>query len=150
MAFDDVITGTAAVYTSAALNDRLGQSDPVAICVVLDNASGTVSTFDLFIEHSSDGRNWLQMNDIVQTSPPPETTGYGDINVGSIAAGTTLTKMYSDPRMGGITALANANVSGRSTGQWFGPLLAYVRFGMKLSGTSPSLHVKVYVTQRDW
>jgi hypothetical protein len=142
LVFDEVITGGTVSYTSAALNDRLGMHDQIAICTVIDNVSGGPTNFDLFVEHSCDNRNWLQRNDLSQTSPPPGTVNTGDIiynsstNTPALTPNATFARMFSDPckdRSNGAIAA--------------GPLLTYVRFALKL--WSATAHVKVYVVQRD-
>jgi hypothetical protein len=47
-------------YTSIELSSKLGHYDQLAIQVVIDNVSGTtIGAFDLYIEHSADGRNFV-------------------------------------------------------------------------------------------
>jgi len=142
LVFDDMITSSATAYTSAALYDRLGAHDEIAIIAVIDNVSTSGVGFDLFIEHSCDTRNWLQRNESSQTFPPPGAAGTGDItfnatNTPLLNQNTTYARMFSDP----CTGVSKAS---STTG---GPLLPFVRFAMKL--TTGSAHVKVYVVQRD-
>jgi hypothetical protein len=141
LVFDDMISSAATAYTSAAHYDLLGRHDEIAVLVVIDNVSTSSVGFDLFIEHSCDTRNWLQRNDPSQAIPPPGTATFGDIkfnvtNTPLLSPNTTYMRMFSDPCIG---------VSNLSTVA--GPLLANVRFAMKL--TAGSAHVKVYVVQRD-
>jgi len=142
LVFDETVTSSATAYTSASLYERLGSHNQIAILVVIDNASATAN-FDLFIEHSSDSRNWIQRNDITQASTPPGTAGTGDItfnatpNPPQLSANTTFARMFSDPCIG------VSKLSGTTNG----PLLPFVRFAMKLS--AGSAHVKAYVVQRD-
>ena len=141
LVFDEMITASATAYTSTVHYDRLGVHDQIAIIAVIDNVSVAGVGFDLFIEHSCDARNWLQRNDTTQASPPPGAPGTGDIVYSlvfspTLTTNTTYTRMFSDPCKG---------VS--NVGTVAGPLLANVRFAMKL--TTGSAHVKVYVVQRD-
>jgi len=141
LAFDEVISaagGAAQVYTAATLNQRLAAHNQIGFQVVIDNVSGTPS-FDLWVEHSPDGRIWLQHSDLSQTFPPTESAGSGDISfgAGSLAANTTYTRMYSNVVLG---------LSKVGTGA-YGPLLSNVRLSMKLS--TGEAHVKVYVVLRD-
>lgn len=143
LVFDEMITTSVTAYTSSAHYDRLGSHDELAIVVVIDNVSTTGVGFDLFIEHSCDTRNWIQRNDTSQISPPPGAAGYGDITFNStntplLGTNATYTRMFSDPCKG-VSSFTGATVAG--------PLLANVRFAMKL--TTGSAHVKVYVVQRD-
>jgi hypothetical protein len=70
LVFNDIIYNGVTAYTSAAFNAALAQHDRLAVMAVIDNVSAS-STFDLFIEQSCDGRNWLQRNDVSQASPAP-------------------------------------------------------------------------------
>lgn len=132
LVFDEVIPGAAVAYTGAQHNDGLGRHDQIAIAVVIDNVSSGSSTFDLWIEHSPDGRNWLQRNDTSQTNNPTTyTAGQGDITTGAtLSINTTYLKTFTDACQGKQT---------------LGPLLPYVRFALKPSSQS---HVKVYATLR--
>lgn len=65
LVFDDVIHGTADVYTSSALEERLAELDAIALEVVVE-ASGTTETTTVQIETSGDGRWWANKN------PTPE------------------------------------------------------------------------------
>src|SRR5262245_43231995 len=61
LAFDEYIsagtTGLAPQFTTAELNTKLAQFDQLAIQVVIDNVTGNpIGSFDLYIEHSADGR----------------------------------------------------------------------------------------------
>lgn len=140
LVFDDMLTSTSTAYTSSNLNDRLGSHDGMAIIAVIDNVSTSNVGFDLFIEHSCDTRNWIQRNDASQATPG--TPGTGDItfnatNTPLLGTNTTYARMFSDSCTG----------ISKHGGTTTGPLLAYVRFAMKL--TTGSAHVKVYVVPRD-
>ena len=136
LAFDEVISaaaGTAQVYTAATFNQRLAAHNQIGFQVVIDNVTGTPS-FDLWVEHSPDGRIWLQHNDVNQAFPPSATVGTGDIAfaASSLTASNTYTRMYSNA-VDGVSKVGTAAS---------GPLLSNVRLSMKL-GTG-SAHVKVY------
>ncbi|WP_437656913.1 hypothetical protein [Sorangium sp. So ce1182] len=129
IAFDEFVplgtNSSAPVFTSAELNSKLGHFDQLAIMVVIDNVGGsTVGGFELFIEHSGDGRNFLAMK--TNTSPP---TGTGDISISSLS--TTATNVKWGKHDGGD------------------PLLNHVRFRLYFTNTTTSAHVRVIVTQRD-
>jgi hypothetical protein len=123
--FNEFITQTASpFYTSSELNARLAQYDQLAIQVVLDNVTASGGTFDLWVEHSADGRNWLTSN----PAGSAYGTGTGDVTKGSLSSGGTFVAYgYNLPTS---------------------PLLGYVRFRMSLN-TATSAHVHVLVTQRD-
>lgn len=127
VAFDEFLPqGSGAstpVFTSAELNAKLAQFDQLAIMVAIDNVS-VAASFDLFIEHSADGRNFLALK-TNSTTP----TGAGDINIATLATNA-------------------ANVKwGYHNGDT--PMLNYVRFRMYFGSASTSAHVRVFVTQRD-
>lgn len=142
LVFDEIITSTATAYTSTAHYYGLATNDEIAILAVIDNVSTSNVGFDLFIEHSCDTRNWLQRNSLSQVFPPPGSVGTGDISFSGtftplLTTNTTYARMFSDPCQG--VSMASASTAG--------PLLANVRFAMKL--TAGSAHVKIYVVQRD-
>jgi hypothetical protein len=140
LVFNDIIyTGTTA-YTIATFNDALADHDMMAVMAVIDNVSTTSVGFDLFVEHSCDGRNWLQRNDMGQSSPPTGSAGAGDITLNAMNPNLTYARMFSDAAWG----LTKVGVAAGGAG---GPLLGYVRFAMKL--TAGFGHVKLYAVLRD-
>jgi hypothetical protein len=143
LAFDEIISAAGAaavVYTSATLNQRLAAHNQIAFQVVIDNVASTPA-FDLWVEHSPDGRNWLQHNDLNQTFPPAASGGSGDIsyNSGSLVANTTYTRMYSNAVFGTTKVGTPSSI--------YGPLLSHVRLSMRLS--TGEAHVKVYAVLRN-
>jgi hypothetical protein len=76
MVFNDFVQGATAVYTPSEHNEALGTYDRLAFQVVVDsvNATGNIT---VQIEHSGDGRNWLNKN------------GTAEINATAINAGAT-------------------------------------------------------------
>jgi hypothetical protein len=94
--------------------------------VVVDNvdAGGTGCSFNLQIQHSSDGRNWTNWN----------TGANPDINA-----------------LGLATNANNIGYCSVPTGTQTTPLLAYVRFQMYFTSPAGTKngHVRVTVTQRD-
>jgi uncharacterized protein CbrC (UPF0167 family) len=141
LAFDEIISaagGAAQVYTAATLNQRLAMHNQIGFQAVIDNVSGTPS-FDLWVEHSPDGRTWLQHTDSAQAFPPSGSVGSGDItySAGTLVANTTYTRMYSNAVLGFSKVGAGAS----------GPLLSNVRLSMKLS--TGEAHVKVYAVLRN-
>src|SRR3989442_1438140 len=94
--FDEFIpSGAGVVYTSQEFNRLLGQHDQISVKCVIDNVSAS-GAFDLWIEHSSDGRTWLARNDTAQTYPPPNTAGTGDITLAALSTTAPTVKMFSD------------------------------------------------------
>ncbi|HTN89033.1 MAG TPA: hypothetical protein VL242_35390 [Sorangium sp.] len=129
IAFDEFLplgtSSSSPVFTSAELNSKLGHFDQLAIMVAIDNVGGsTIGGFELFIEHSADGRNFL-----VENTNSTTPSGSGDISITSLSAGSTNVKY--------------GNHSGST------PLLNYVRFRLYFTNGTTSAHVKVFVTQRD-
>jgi hypothetical protein len=139
LAFDEIISSGATAYTPATLNQRLAAHEQIGIQVVIDNVAGTPS-FDLWIEHSPDGRTWLPYAEIAQSFPPSMSVGAGDISFssGSLGTNATYSRMYSAAALG----VNRMNVAGAP-----GPLLSNVRLSMKL-GTGEA-HVKAYVVLRN-
>jgi hypothetical protein len=128
--FDDHIgTGVMQAYTSTEFDAVLGQADHLAIFAVIDNVL-MGGSFDLFVEQSADGRNFLQRNGAGAGA------GFGDITIASIATGAAspFIKMYSD----GCIGISSASSS----------FLPFVRFRIQLGGGGA--HVAVHVTLRDY
>jgi hypothetical protein len=60
VAFDDIIFGTGTNwYTSASFNDELGSADGLVLHAAPSFVSGTAPTLTCQIEHSANGRNWV-------------------------------------------------------------------------------------------
>lgn len=118
---------TSPVFTSTELNARNGQSDQIAFQVCIDNVSGSpVGGFDLYMEHSADGRNFLPTK---KGAANPPDSGAGDV---------VFTKLSTQA----------VNVSwGCNNGSV--PFLGFVRFRLFFANKTTAAHVRVYVTQRD-
>jgi hypothetical protein len=144
--FDDMISGTAPVYTSTEFNHRLASHQQMAICAVIDNVSATTN-FDLSIEQSPDGRNWIARSDVNQLSPPAATMGNGEIEVIGMVINQTYCKMFSDPGIVNIATTGSTGVPIAAKAGTGAPLLTFVRFRLQLSA-SATAHVKVHVTLR--
>ena len=137
LVFNDIIYPSPISYTSASFNSALAEYDMIAVMAVIDNVSTAITGFDLFIQHSCDGRNWLTRNSIGQSFPPTTTSGLGDITLTGMGPNTTYARMFSD------AALGFTKQSGSATG----PMLGFVRFA--ISVTLGFAHVKVYAVLRD-
>ncbi|KYG09324.1 hypothetical protein BE21_18490 [Sorangium cellulosum] len=112
------------MFTSAELNSKLGHFDQLAIMVSIDNVGGSsIGGFELFIEHSADGRNFL-----VEKTNTTAPSGSGDISITTLSTGINV---------------KYGNHPGDN------PLLNYVRFRLYFTNGTTSAHVKVFVTQRD-
>ncbi len=137
--FDDFIPADADIaFTSSELNTRMGHHNQIGVQVVLNNLTvgKNGGTFDLFIEHCCDGRNWQQRNWLNQESSKPTK---GDIHISALESGHIFSQNFSDACQGVSSA------PGKSAS---GPLLPFVRFRM-VFGSGTSGHVKVHAVHRD-
>lgn len=137
LVFNDIIYADSISYTSASFNDALAEYDIIAAMAVVDNVSTASTGFDLYIQHSCDGRNWLTRNSVGQPSPATVASGFGDITLAGMGPNTTYARMYSDAALGITKQGAGAR----------GPILAFVRFAITV--TLGFAHVKVYAVLRD-
>ena len=120
LVFDETIHTTTPVYTSNAHNDVLGSADKLCIQAVVDEVANITSpTLTVAIEHSADGRFWIQKN------TPPE------IDAASTPTGGTTPLVGSD--QGGVPSLC----------------LVRLRLTLGGTGGTPAAHVRVHVTGRD-
>jgi hypothetical protein len=78
--FDEYVQGTSAVYTSVTLCEVLGRYDRLAIEALVDNVGSAATTMIVAIEHSGDGRTFVQKN--------------VGAEIGTAGASTTLTNVY--------------------------------------------------------
>ena len=129
LVFDEVIpaqTGQSRRYSprSNQFDWLPGEFELASAIFVLVDEAVVATTFELFIEHSADGKTWVPKN---------ATGATGDVQV-SVSTGTTNPGWGSDP---GI--LVNPPT----------PFLGFVRFRMYFQAIVATGHVKVYVTQRD-
>jgi hypothetical protein len=144
--FDDHVKGTQppnlglTVFTSQELNAKLGHFDQMAIQVVVDNLNA-VDGFDLWVQHSSDGRNWLYV--LSPAHNPPQGTDFGDVSSFGNNMSTSVANNFW-----GFPGATNNSTQG-PTGNPNTSLLAFVRFQLYFHSTSTSGHVRVHVTQRD-
>jgi hypothetical protein len=97
LVFDEVIVGATTVFTSAALNDRLGMYDKLTLCAVADAISGTAPTLSCQIEQSSDQRNWLAKN--------------GTAEIQSFTVNTTTMKVGGDTSSTGSIGFVRINMT---------------------------------------
>jgi hypothetical protein len=124
-AFDEYIVNAMgfsnAVRTSTELNARLAHFDQLAIMAVVDNINQS-DTFNLIIEHSSDGRNFTAWN-----------TSSVDLTMGSLVVNQNNV---------GYCSVPTATIAT--------PLLSYVRFAMYFTTSATTKgHIRITVTQRD-
>jgi hypothetical protein len=132
LVFDDFMpqgtTHTAPYYTGTQHNAQLGRHSMIAIQAVADTVGGTpLGTLRVALEHSADGRNWIQRKG--------STGGDFDLETATLQATTTATAVWCDDFRGNTTPT--------------GPILGFVRFRIYFSNGTTQAHVKLYVTQRD-
>src|SRR3989442_9308533 len=81
LAFEDIIHGTANVYSSSFVELRLAASEAYAIQAVVEGIA-SVETTTVQLETSGDGRNWVNKNptpeiDTVSTPAGQTTAAFG-------------------------------------------------------------------------
>lgn len=119
LVFDEHIQSSSTPsYTNQSWNERLGGFDQLAIMAVVDDVTTPGSNFKVQIEHSADGRLWLNKSSTAEiggssaiTPPASSQTPYFGYDAGTI------------------------------------PNLGFVRLRVDL-GASASAHVRLYVTGR--
>jgi hypothetical protein len=141
LVFNDIIYAGTIDCTIATFNDVLAQHDMIAVMAVIDNVSTTAVGFDLYVQHSCDGRNWLQRSSAGQSFPPTYPSSFGDLTFASMNPNTTYARVYSDAAWGITKCGASTGVGGG------GPMLGHVRLAMQL--TAGFAHVKLYAVLRD-
>ena len=126
---------TTGVYTQRDTYALLGAYDKLGMMVVVDQLNQTQpATLSLFIDHSSDGHNWLAAR--LPAQLPLHTTA--DLQV-TLSFYDQQTATYVDP-MNGVSRATGTAVAK-------GPLLHFVRLFMILDvGVA---HVRVHAFQRD-
>jgi hypothetical protein len=131
--FDDYIQPGSAVYTDARHNTTLAEHDMLGLHALADNPN-TGGTVSLYVEHSSEGRNWLYR---ANNAPSPGSLpGTADLVLTMSAVGDFQHKMWSDACIG----ISNASL-------FVGPLLSFVRIRL-VTSTLLGVHVKVHATLR--
>jgi hypothetical protein len=89
LVFDDFVYGVGsgnAVYTDAKFNEMLGRLDQTAIFAVADRSSGTTPSLSVQIQHSPDGRNWINKNasaEVMAMIPTGATTAVAGVDPGT-------------------------------------------------------------------
>lgn len=118
LAFDEYVQPTAtAFYTPASQNDNLGRYDQLGLQVITDNANAAGS-ITAQIEHSADGRNWINKNGTAEVNGATVATGQTNVAAGSDTG--------SSPSLGFVrvrvqlTTTASAHVKIWVTGRDFG------------------------------
>jgi hypothetical protein len=119
--YDDRVSGTNSVYTSAQFNDVLGQPDSFSLFVVAQQTIGSPPTLTVDFETSPDQQNWLVIENLLLAQ---------SLNVGSV----TCIQVYH------TTGLPNVQNSSMAS--------AYSRLKFTLGGTLPASLLKVWVTGR--
>lgn len=123
--FDDYVNING-IETDARHNSTLAEYDYLGLHAVADNASGAGVTVNIYVQHSSEGRQWLYRSSNTATMP-----GSADLSLTLTSTTDSVHKMWSD-------ACLSTNTGG--------PLLSFVRLHIQTSGGAA--HVKVHATQR--
>ena len=126
--FDEFLPVATSTFTDAQFNSRLAVTDQIALHAVADNVTvGGTPTCSIFVQHSSDGRNFLYRSNNSVTAP-----GTPEIQI-PISTGVPIHLMWSDSCLGTTSA---------------GPLLSFVRLAIVM-GAGTACHLKIHVTHRD-
>lgn len=125
--FDEFVpaaTSSAPVYTKDDIARSLGTYNSLAIHVVTDNVNGATGTVNVQVQHSSDGRAWIN-----KSSYATGAGGGGSPELSKpIGAGQTSVYGYEDGSM---------------------PSLEFVRLKLYFTGVITAGHVRIHVTARD-
>lgn len=124
LVFNDVVLTTNTIWTADELAPTLARYDQLVIFAVADNipAPGTVT---IQIQHSADGRNWINKSDYATGS----TGGPGT------------------PELSGGVSTATPYVKGYDYG--LNPSLNLVRLQIQVEAALVGCRLRVYVTARD-
>jgi len=138
--FDEYLPASATTYTSTDFNTRLGAFDEIVLHTVADNMS-TTGRLDIFVEHSGDGRNWMQRNSMALGSGAISTTG--DISL-DLSSGGFVQLLWADAA---ATSSGNVRYTGTTnpTSMSNMPLLPFVRLRLT-TGSGSGAHVKIHAT----
>jgi hypothetical protein len=97
LVFDEfvyVVGSSNAVFTDAKFNDMLGRLDQTALFAVADSTAGTAPSLTVQIQHSADGRNWVNKNTTAEISnvsvPTGATTALYGYDPGSAPSGANV------------------------------------------------------------
>jgi hypothetical protein len=126
VAFDDMVEGTANVYSSAFVNLALGELESYSLEVVVDPVGTPPDNFTVQLEMSSDGRNWVSKNG------PPEVYMLAGAIQSYVAYG-------SDPGLLPALALVRVRVQLGGGGASAAQVKVFVRQGPRLGFQPPSL-----------
>ena len=97
LVFDDFVYGinpNNAVFTDQKFNDLLGKLDQTAIFAVADSTGGSTPTLSVQLQHSPDGRNWVNKNGTPEIAnqgiPTGATTGLYGYDSGTAPSGANV------------------------------------------------------------
>ena len=77
LVFDEYLqSGTATAYTDQSHNSKLGMYDQLSLQAVVDNVNTGSTGFKVQIEHSADGRNWLNQRFVEQGAQVDAVAAY--------------------------------------------------------------------------
>ncbi len=82
LVFDEMIEGTAAVYSDPSFNGQLASTEKVELAAVVDTVSGTTPTLTVRFQEGPDGIHWRNKNGTAEINgvsisavPVPLTVG---------------------------------------------------------------------------
>ena len=75
LVFDEQIAGTGPFYTSQELGERLGRYDQLSFQAVVDQVSVGGSTLWVQLQHSADGRSFVNKNNSPELTTNPLSAG---------------------------------------------------------------------------
>jgi hypothetical protein len=133
---------SSSVFTGAQFNTQLGRLNQYAVHAVLDNITTDATPRKLlgFIDHSNDGRLWVQRSN-------PNGTAYqssdADLVINIPASASITGPVHSACSDACLGASFNGSSNNRS-----GPLLGFVRLRFFFDNTVAGGHLRVTVTQR--
>ena len=74
--FDDTISGTSGTwYTASKFNEGLGSGDMLAVVASITDVGGSSPALTVKVEHSADGRDWIEADTSILTGAIPSTGG---------------------------------------------------------------------------
>jgi hypothetical protein len=107
--FSDSVVGTTTVYSNTDYNPQLASVDQLAVQICSDQVSGSTPTITAVLQHSADGRNWMDKTTLASAvSLNPAMT---NVAIASDAGTTpTLGLARISITLGGTTPVAHVKV----------------------------------------
>lgn len=90
LVFDDWVSGLATVFTPTYLDTVLGQFEQLAVQAIVTRAGGSSPRLNVALQHSSNGRQWMDRSDLPAIDSANLTAGSVNVLVGIEAGGPGL------------------------------------------------------------